>query len=631
MDVKARWNVPMVVGLGLAVAISTALQTLQSGPSQVAWRPYLLLGSAMAGVVAAWQLVAGALVVRTPSAGAGALGESDPRRIGRYRVQGLLGSGAMGRAYLARDSRGALVAIKTVRSEYADNPEFRRRFAREVEAIARVHSPYTTGLLDADVRAVVPWLVTPYVAGPSLQRAVEEHGAWAAPAVSELAAGVAAALAAIHAAGIVHRDLKPANILLAVDGPRVIDFGIARAADASQLTATMNRPGTPGFMAPEQALGSEVGPAADIFALGAVLAYVATGRAPFGTGSTDVIFFRIIHQEPDLAGIEPPLRSLIESCLDKRPQARPNAAAVLTRARAIQVPRPAMPGQTWLPAAVASEVGRLPVPAILTSPGRGRQWPIATVSAAALIVAVASAGIQFVPHQTGEDHPGNHPTTNLSTSAPSKVAVPTLVGLTNTQARDKLSQFKLQADARSVTCSDPNQQDRVLNQATTPDSLVNQGSTITYEWCSGPRTVVIPADVVNQSLSGATAELQALRLEVAVKPVDSGQPLNTVLAVSPAPGNTVAEGTTVTLTVSKADLVIVPDLTGRTVAEAQAVLNSLGFSNVVVVQQNSTTVSSGRVLATDPAAGTSAVQSARVTVFVATFQSPTSPSPSPTP
>jgi serine/threonine protein kinase len=456
-NVRARWNIPTVIGLGLAVAVSTALQALQSGPAQANWRPYLLLGSATAGLVAAWQLVAGAMITRSPANGPADLTDADPRRIGRYRIQGLLGSGAMGRAYLARDSRGGLVAIKTVRSEYADNPEFRNRFAREVAAIGRVHSRYTTGLLDADVQAVVPWLATPYVAGPNLQHAVDTYGPWAASSVWELAGAVAEALEAIHAAGIVHRDLKPANILLAADGPRVIDFGIARAADASQLTATMNRPGTPGFMAPEQALGGDIGPAADVFALGAVLAYVATGRPPFGTGATDVVLYRIIHQSADLTGIDPALLSLIESCLDKRAEARPNAAAVAAQARAILTPRPA-PNLSWLPPAVSTEVGRVPTAATRVLGPRGSSWPIAIVSSAALVVAIASAGLQFVPHNRespadtryvagptvgpptdadrGSPAPATVPTTAppiVPTAAPVPFTGPTIVGPTNQQ------------------------------------------------------------------------------------------------------------------------------------------------------------------------------------------------------
>jgi serine/threonine protein kinase len=454
--VRARWNIPTVVGLGLAVAVSTALQALQSGPSQATWRPYLLLGSATAGLVAAWQLVAGATISRAPASRPADLTDADPRRIGRYRIQGLLGSGAMGRAYLARDSRGALVAIKTVRSEYADNPEFRNRFAREVAAIGRVHSRYTTGLLDADVQAPVPWLATPYVAGPNLQHAVDTYGPWAASRVWELAGAVAEALEAIHAAGVVHRDLKPANILLAADGPRVIDFGIARAADASQLTATMNRPGTPGFMAPEQALGGEIGPPADIFALGAVLAYVATGRPPFGTGSTDVVLYRIIHQSPDLTGIDPALLSLIESCLDKRAEARPNAAAVAAQARTILTSRPT-PNVGWLPPAVSTEVGRVPTAATRVLAPRGSSWPIAIVSSAALVVSIASAGLQFVPHNRelpndthyvqgptlgpptdgGSQAPatvGTTPPAIVTTTAPAPFTGPTFAGPTNQQA-----------------------------------------------------------------------------------------------------------------------------------------------------------------------------------------------------
>src|SRR5580692_117892 len=201
-----------------------------------------------------------------------ALQPADPRLIGPYRLVGQLGAGGMGRVFLAMSAGGRPVAVKMIRAELAADPDFRSRFSREVSAARRVSGLFTALVVDADVDAEVPWLATAYVAGPSLAETVKEHGPMPAKSVLALAAGLAEGLNAIHAAGVVHRDLKPANVLLAEDGPRVIDFGISRAVEASALTHTGLVVGSPGFMSPEQAEGREVGQPSDIFSLGAVLA-----------------------------------------------------------------------------------------------------------------------------------------------------------------------------------------------------------------------------------------------------------------------------------------------------------------------------------------------------------------------
>ncbi len=380
-----------MVGLGVVVAVSTALQNAHGENSPTAWRPYVLVSAALTGLVAAWQLAAGWVMDRAQPAATGEpLSSSDPRRIGSYRVVSRLGAGAMGRAYLAVDRVGRYVALKVIRSEYAEDAEFRRRFAREVSAAGKVHGRYTTGLIDADPDADQPWLVTTYVGGPSLRHAIEAYGAWSPDQVWWLATGLAEALGGIHAAGVVHRDLKPANVLLSADGPRVIDFGIARAADASHLTATAVRPGTPAFMAPEQATGGQVGPAADVFALGVVLAYAATGRAPFGDGDSQGILYRVVHQPPDLTGIDGDLRALIEACLDKRPDRRPTPAQIMARAADRIEPIPV--GQ-WLPEPVTKEVHRRE--RATATPRRGRTSLLTATSLLALLIALASVGLQF--------------------------------------------------------------------------------------------------------------------------------------------------------------------------------------------------------------------------------------------
>jgi ABC-type phosphate transport system substrate-binding protein/tRNA A-37 threonylcarbamoyl transferase component Bud32 len=321
------------------------------------------------------------------------LSADDPRTIGPFTIESRLGAGAMGRVYLGRTATGTVAAIKLVRAELADDAEFRRRFRQEVDAVGRVVGPHTAALVGADTEADRPWLATEYLPGLSLRDVVAQRGPLPADEVLRLAAGIAAALVAIHAAGVVHRDLKPGNVILLPDGPRVIDFGIARAADATALTATGVTIGTPPFLSPEQIDGDEVGPAADVFALGGLLTYLATGRTPFGDGHTGVILHRITHGEPKLDGIEEPLLSLIRSCLAKDPARRPTPAQL-----------------------VAPEPGTKPTPhptALLTPRPRRRGMSLAlgaagVLAAAAVFVPIAMnrqtegtpVGVEAGPHET---------------------------------------------------------------------------------------------------------------------------------------------------------------------------------------------------------------------------------------
>jgi len=265
----------------------------------------------------------------------------DPRQIGPYRLRGRLGTGGMGRVYLGLSPGGGPVAVKVIRADLAQDPEFRARFRREITVARKVSGLYTAPVIDADVDGEVPWLATAYVDGPSLADAVREHGPLPARPVLELAAGLAEGLSAIHGAGVVHRDLKPANVLLAEDGPRVIDFGISRAVEASALTHTGLVVGSPGFMSPEQAEGREAGPPSDIFSLGAVLAFAATGQGPFGTGSTPALVYRVVYSVPQLDEVPAEVRPLVERCLAKDPARRPTAADLLAGA--------AYPATGWLP------------------------------------------------------------------------------------------------------------------------------------------------------------------------------------------------------------------------------------------------------------------------------------------
>ncbi|MFE9565748.1 protein kinase [Streptomyces sp. NPDC006487] len=252
-------------------------------------------------------------------------------RIGPYVLLKQLGGGGMGDVYLGRSPGGRLVAVKVVRPHLAKAPEFRRRFAAEVAAARQVGGFYTAMVVDADVTADVPWLATAYVPGPSLQEAVDAYGPLPAGTVAALGAGLAEGLIAIHSHGLVHRDLKPGNVILAEDGPRIIDFGIARALDAATRLTAHGVIGTPAFMSPEQATDGEVGPKSDVFSLAGLLAYAATGRSPFGGVATFAVLHRVVHEEPDLTGVPSELAELLLPCLHKDPAQRPTTAQLLRR------------------------------------------------------------------------------------------------------------------------------------------------------------------------------------------------------------------------------------------------------------------------------------------------------------
>jgi len=253
----------------------------------------------------------------------------DPPMVAGYRLAARLGAGGMGRVYLSHTQAGRPLAIKVVRPELADDPDFRRRFGREVKAARRVRGAYTAELIDADADGVPPWLATLYVPGPSLTEAVTRSGPLPVPALLWLLAGVAEALQVIHAEGIVHRDLKPSNVLLAADGPRVIDFGIALATDGTAYTATGGALGTPFYMAPEQAAGGEITAATDVFALGQTAAFAALGRPLYGDGSAVNVLYRIVHAEPDLSLLPQALRPLFARCLAADPAERATPAEIV--------------------------------------------------------------------------------------------------------------------------------------------------------------------------------------------------------------------------------------------------------------------------------------------------------------
>jgi serine/threonine protein kinase len=364
----------------------------------------------------------------------------DPELIGPYRLRGRLGAGGMGRVYLGLSPGGRAVAVKVIRADLAQDGEFRARFRREVAVARKVSGLFTAPVIDADVDGPVPWLATAYVRGPSLADAVSEYGPLPAASVLALARGLAEGLGAIHAAGVVHRDLKPANVLLAEDGPRVIDFGISRAVEASALTHTGLVVGSPGFMSPEQAEGREVGPPSDIFSLGAVLAFAATGQGPFGSGSTPALVYRVVHSAPQLDLLPAEVRALAERCLAKDPAHRPTAAGLLggaaypaagwlpepvTRALAVApptmtAPRPPTPAVPPLP-------GPLPGPPPGTWPadaprgrGRGRRRALA---AAAVIAGIVAGGTTASITLTAHSAPA-HQAQSASGTTPAQTLAP---------------------------------------------------------------------------------------------------------------------------------------------------------------------------------------------------------------
>jgi serine/threonine protein kinase len=322
--------------------------------------------------------------------GLAVLQADDPRRIGPYLLLGRLGSGGMGRVYLARSPGGRQVAVKVIRPQLAEDEGFRARFAREVSAARKVGGLFTAQVVDADLDSPVPWLVTAYVPGTSLKEAVEQHGPLPTATVLALAAGLAEGLNAIHAAGVIHRDLKPSNVLLAPDGPRIIDFGISSAVDATTLTGTGFMIGSPGFMSPEQAEGMPVGLPGDIFSLAGVLIFAARGEGPFGGGDTAALLYRVVHATPNLDQIPDKIQPLISRCLSRDAARRPTAAEFLAELTAAYPSAADL--SEWLPAGILEPSARHVVevgPHPPTTAGSAAE-PVARAEPAAVTGAVAA-------------------------------------------------------------------------------------------------------------------------------------------------------------------------------------------------------------------------------------------------
>ncbi|MGJ5761855.1 protein kinase domain-containing protein [Streptomyces galbus] len=304
------------------------------------------------------------------------LRREDPRVVGSFRLHRRLGAGGMGVVYLGSDKKGQRVALKVIRPDLAEDQEFRSRFAREVSAARRIRGGCTARLVAADLDADRPWFATQYVPGPSLHDKVADEGALGAAEVAAIGAALSEGLVAVHEAGVVHRDLKPSNILLSPKGPRIIDFGIAWATGASTLTHVGTAVGSPGFLAPEQVRGAAVTPATDVFSLGATLAYAAMADSPFGHGSSEVMLYRVVHEEPQLHGVPDALAPLVRACLAKDPEERPSTLDLSLRLKEIAAREAQGAGDVRPPVPRALEAerptGRLSEP---TYPQRAQRPP----------------------------------------------------------------------------------------------------------------------------------------------------------------------------------------------------------------------------------------------------------------
>ena len=361
---------------------------------------------------------------------------ADPRTIGPYRTLSRIGTGGMGVVFLVEDLSGGRFALKLLRPELADDAGFRSRFRREVEAAQRVGGVCNARYLDADLGSEHPYLVTEYVEGGNLLDFVAEHGPIVGDQLIGLAVGLAEALVAMDAAGVIHRDLKPSNVLMAPSGPKVVDFGVAHAADGTALTQTGFVVGSPGWMAPEQAIGSGTTPAIDIFSWGATVAFAATGRPPFGEGRPDAVLYRVVHEAPDTEGIDPRLVALVIRTLQKEPALRPTADQLL-----IELVRTAMAGSmppggsTAMTTAVLDRTWhQSPLEPPAEEPARrSRAWLFAFVGLV-FVALLIGGGIALAAHKSGQTSapgPSAHGTSTSSSPTSSTTSPPPVRSTSN--------------------------------------------------------------------------------------------------------------------------------------------------------------------------------------------------------
>jgi serine/threonine protein kinase len=428
--------------------------------------------------------------------------QTDPSQIGRYRLVARLGAGGMGVVYLGVDPNGQQVAVKVLRPELADDPEFRVRFGREITLLTRVQGVCTVRVIAADTKAPKPYLVTEYADGPSLSEYIDARGPLDARMLYGLATGLAEALTAIHAAGIVHRDLKPSNVLLTPGGPKVIDFGIAQALDTTSLTKTGITVGSAGFMAPEQIMG-KAGTAADIFTWAVTVAYAASGQSPFGTGASDVLLYRIVHAAPDVTAVPPGLQPLVEAALAKEPRDRPTAPQLLgqlTQQTAAQPsigygnPTQTILAQTWHPSAPGPTVaprrptgptrGRaVPPPGTAAAPGppssRRRKVLLPVVLSLAFLLAAAGTAVGFALAGGSRGTPGPAGGSTTQTR-PAQLTPATTHGTTTTPPTSPASSITTPATTTPATTS-PATTTPATTATTTPATTVTTtpASTVT--------------------------------------------------------------------------------------------------------------------------------------------------------
>jgi serine/threonine protein kinase len=459
----------------------------------------------------------------------------DPPAIGPYRLVGRLGQGGMGQVFLGVSRGGRPVAVKAIRAQMAADPQFRTRFGREIAAARKVSGVFTATVVDADVDGPVAWLATGYVPGPSLAEAVQGHGPLPEGSLLALAAGLAESLTAIHAAGVVHQDLKPSNVLLAEDGPRVIDFGISRAAEPAARAQTDLVAGSPGFMAPEQALGDQAEPRSDIFSLGAVLVFAATGEGPFGTGTAAELLYRVVHESPSLARVPATVRPLVERCLAKNPAQRPTAEALLAEVGALQ------PSGNWLPDTIARSF--TPAPALdIPDPAPssdGPPWAEASTQTftagsaprvsvpAARALPVTSTSLPPAPYDAHDQPPSPRSQPRRRPRRPLVLAC--VIG-----AVLAVSAFTLTSASKGT----PTAQDQPAVPALTATAPTSAGHTASRKPASpspskrvSSQAVVVPAAVTTQSASPSTSP--SVKKSASPKPSKSASP-----SPSPSPTRT---------------------------------------------------------------------------------------------
>ncbi|MBE2998891.1 protein kinase [Nocardiopsis sp. HNM0947] len=415
------------------------------------------------------------------------LADDDPGQIGPYRITALLGSGGMGRVYLGFDRDDHPAAVKVVKAEYAYDPDFRERFARELSSAQRVHGPGIPRVYAADTSGERPWLATAYVKGPSLQHLIEQTGPLPEPSAVYLARAIAQALTGVHAQGLAHRDLKPANTMVSAEGPQVIDFGIARAAEDGHQGDGSTLAGTPGYMAPEASRGEQAGPPADVFALGGILVWALTGSGPFGDGHPSSVLYRAENLDPELDRVPPQLRPLAAACLDKDPARRPTAAQAL---QALGGPvTPTTAAEQWLPPHAAAAVARVAAEydRVRTLSGNGSKSRGLLVAGAATVALCLVAGFGY-----------------WAVADPSAPAEETQTAGEEDEApqRDQCDPTEHLADEYTEAASDtptvPSSTDRIFSQFSNDGSVLavsgNRGVAL-WDWENGEELALIEANI----------------------------------------------------------------------------------------------------------------------------------------